>query len=95
MSEVMNNKGVQIGTLINLLLTLMFSLFTEEMFSASSYIPFIVFGVIQAVAGVVLIFVMKETKGLTNYQVQRLYRTDNDEGDYQNTLMKVKYADDD
>jgi len=34
MSEIMNNKGVAIGTLLNLFFTLLFSLFTQGLFNS-------------------------------------------------------------
>ncbi len=67
MSEVMNNKGVAVGTSINLTLTLCFALFTKPLFNSLNAWTFIMFGAIQAVAGIFLIFFMKETKGLTEY----------------------------
>ena len=67
MSEVMNNKGVAVGTSINLTLTLGFALFTQPLFNSLQEWTFIMFGAIQAVAGIFLIFFMKETKGLTEY----------------------------
>ena len=65
MSEVMNNKGVAVGTSINLTLTLGFALFTEALFDSLLEWTFIMFGAIQAVAGIFLICFMKETKGIT------------------------------
>lgn len=67
MSEVMNNKGVAVGTLVNLVLTLCFALFTAPLFNALGGYTFVLFGAFQCIAGVILIFTMKETKGLTEY----------------------------
>lgn len=67
MSEVMNNKGVAVGTLANLTLTLCFALFTAPLFNGLKGWTFVLFGAFQTIAGVILIFTMKETKGLTEY----------------------------
>jgi len=54
MSEVMNNKGVAIGTLINLTLALMFSIFTNTLFSKLQAWTYVLFGAIQVMGAIFL-----------------------------------------
>ena len=44
MAEVMTDKGVSIGTLINWLLTILMALITPTLIDAIGYILFIIFG---------------------------------------------------
>lgn len=79
MSEIMNDKGVSIGTLLNWTFTLIIGLVTPVMFNKmASGIPFIVFGVLCGLGTIFVFFFMKETKGLSDAEVKKLYRTDRD-----------------
>jgi MFS family permease len=79
MSEIMNDKGVSIGTLLNWTFTLIIGLITPIMFnSMKGGWPFIVFGILCGLGTVFVFFFMKETKGLSDAEVKKLYRTDRD-----------------
>jgi MFS family permease len=73
MSEVMTEKGVTIGTLVNWIGTILMALFTPPLLMFAHGYMFIGFGVICAVCGLFSLLVVKETKGLTNKQVTTLY----------------------
>ena len=78
-AEVCNNKASSVATVNLWLWTLIVGLLTPPMFN--QWLPngetFIVFGVLSALGFVYAYVYMKETKGLTEAQVKRLYRTDN------------------
>ena len=79
MSEIMNDKGVSIGTLLNWTFTLIIGLITPLMFNnMKTGTPFIVFGVLCGLGTLFVFFFMKETKGLSDSDVKKLYRTDRD-----------------
>ena len=79
MSEIMNDKGVSIGTLLNWTFTLIIGLITPLMFNnMPDGTPFIVFGVLCGLGTLFVFFFMKETKGLSDSDVKKLYRTDRD-----------------
>lgn len=74
MSEVMNDKGVSMGTLLNWTLTLIVGSVTPTLFNAiGSGGTFIMFGVFSGIATIFVLLFMKETKGLTEEQVKKLY----------------------
>ena len=78
MSEIMNDKGVSIGTLLNWTFTLIIGLITPLMFNNIKAGTFIVFGVLCGLGTLFVFFFMKETKGLSDSDVKKLYRTDRD-----------------
>ncbi len=65
MSEIMNDKGVSIGTAINLTLTLVIGIVSPIMINSIGGWAFIMFGVCQTGAAIVVFFFMKETIGLS------------------------------
>lgn len=92
MSEIMNDKGVSIGTFLNWLFTLIVGLTTSGLFKhftdvGSPGMPFIIFGVFCGLGTVFVGLFMKETKGLSDSAVKSLYRTDRDViGEYEAAL---------
>jgi MFS family permease len=79
MSEIMNDKGVSIGTLLNWTFTLIIGLITPLMFKVlGSAWPFLVFGILCGLGTLFVALFMKETKGLSDAEVKKLYRTDRD-----------------
>jgi MFS family permease len=79
MSEVMNDKGVSIGTLLNWTFTLIIGLITPLMFNTlPGGWPFLIFGILCGLGTLFVALFMKETKGLSDAEVKKLYRTDRD-----------------
>ena len=78
MSEVMNDKGVAMGTFINWTFTLIFAVGTSSLFSWSSTWTFCVFAITCGLGVLFVLICIKETKGLTETEVFGLYRTDGD-----------------
>ena len=82
MSEIMNDKGVSIGTLLNWTFTLIIGLITPLMFdnltSGNGAWPFMIFGITCGLGTLFVFLFMKETKGLSDAEVKKLYRTDRD-----------------
>jgi hypothetical protein len=72
----MNDKGVSIGTFINLSLTFAISVFTNPEIEAIKGWTFIIYGIFCIMAAIFIMIYMKETKGLNEVQLQKLYRTD-------------------
>jgi len=71
MSEIMNDKGVSIGTFLNWLFTLIVGLTTSGLFNKFTKkdqpgMPFIIFGVFCGLGTIFVYFFMKETKGLSD-----------------------------
>lgn len=73
MSEVMTDKGVSVGTVVNWLITILMALLTPILLDAISGALFIIFGGFCAVCAVVVLMFVKETKGLSNAEVGELY----------------------
>lgn len=96
MSEIMNDKGVSIGTLLNWTFTLIIGLVTPALFNGMSPgTPFIMFGVFCGLGTIFVYFFMKETKGLSEKEVKMLYRTDRDIlGEYEVKLSHKTVPDD-
>lgn len=86
MSEVMNDKGASVGTAVNWTLTLIVGLVTPLLINSIGSSTFLIFAGFNVIAVVFIYFFMKETKGLTEAMVARLYRTDH--------LDMVEYIDD-
>lgn len=79
MSEVMNDKGVSIGVLLNWTFTLIIGLITPLLFNTMTPgTPFIMFGVFCGLGTIFVYFFMKETRGLSDAELKKLYRTDRD-----------------
>jgi len=101
MSEIMNDKGVSIGTFLNWMFTLIIGLVTPLFFAAFSDtsvpgMPFIIFGIFCGLGTVFVFFFMKETKGLSDAEVKNLYRTDRDViGEFEANLANRKIPEDD
>lgn len=97
MSEIMNDKGVSIGTLLNWTFTLIIGLITPVLFnSLKPGMPFIMFGIFCGLGTIFVYFFMKETKGLSDAEVKKLYRTDRDIiGEYEAKLAHRTVPEDD
>lgn len=101
MSEIMNDKGVSIGTFLNWLFTLIVGFITPKLFDAfngTKYpgMPFIIFGVFCGLGTIFVYIFMKETKGLSDAQVKNLYRTDRDViGEFEANLANRTVPEDD
>jgi hypothetical protein len=71
MSEIMTEKGLSLGVLVNLVVTLFIATFTKTLINLfggddkGSGTLFITTGVITALTGLFVLKVLKETKGLT------------------------------
>ena len=76
MSEVMNDKGVSMGTFINWTFTLFLSLFTPSIIMWSPENSFYIFAATCGLGALFSIVFVKETKGLSEAQVFILYRSD-------------------
>lgn len=66
MSEVMTDKGVSLGTMVNWICTIIVALIVPTLINIMGGYLFIAFGVICGLCGFFVMFFMKETKGLTN-----------------------------
>ena len=77
-AEVCSNKAAAVATVNLWLWTLIVGLLTPPMFN--TWLPegrtFIVFGVLSALGFVYVYWFMKETKGLSEAEIKRLYRAD-------------------
>lgn len=78
MSEIMNDQGVSMATVINWGLVLIVGSTTTIMANNLGGYMFILFGVFSTCATLFTFFCMKETKGLSEAEVARLYRADRD-----------------
>ena len=78
MSEIMNDKGVAMGTFINWTFTLIFAVGTSSLFNWSSTWTFISFAASCSMGLIFVSLFIKETKGLTETEVFGLYRSDGD-----------------
>ena len=73
MSETMTEKGVSLGTLANWIFTIIMALITPTLIEAIGGYLFIIFGGFCFVAGLFCLFIVKETKGLSNAEIAVLY----------------------
>lgn len=84
MSEIMTDKGLSLGVGVNWITTCFIGFFTKSLINAfgggdeGSGRLFVGCGVITAVCGLFVIFVVKETKGLSEQQVANLYSQEPD-----------------
>jgi hypothetical protein len=76
MSEVMNEKGVAVGTFINWTLTLIVGFGTTYLFNSLKGDTFYVFATTCGIGLIFIIMFVKETKGLTQEDLLNLYRPD-------------------
>ena len=70
MSEIMTDKGLSIAVLLNWIFTLVMAIVTPYVISGAL---FIVFGAFCIVCALFSLFILKETKGLTEAEVAVLY----------------------
>lgn len=78
MSEITNDKGTSVATFVNWFFTLIMALFTSSLLDKMHGYLFIMFGLCCAFASLFIALFMKETKGLSELEIKRLYRTDRD-----------------
>ena len=76
MSEVMNEKGVAVGTFINWTFTLIFSISTPILFTKLNQETFFVYAVLCGISFVFILLFVQETKGLNATELMNLYRPD-------------------
>ncbi len=74
MSEVMNEKGVAVGTFINWTFTLIFSISTPLLFSHLGQNTFFIYAVLCGISFLFILIFVQETKGLNATQLMNLYR---------------------
>jgi hypothetical protein len=81
MSEVMNYKGVAVGTAINWLLELIIGLISKPMLESETIgdYTFMIFAGTYTFATIVIFIFLKETRGKTEAEVQKLYVRDDKE----------------
>jgi hypothetical protein len=74
MQEVSNYKGVAVGAASNWFVLILIGLLTKPLFDSSivNY-AFIIFGVINSIATLAIYCFVKETKGLSEIEVSKLY----------------------
>ena len=77
MSEVMNDKGVAVGTFLIWFFTLFQALFTPAMVQSSYF--FYIFATLCFLSSIFVIIFVKETKGLNDTELKILYRSDREE----------------
>jgi len=76
-SEILNDVSVSVATVTNWTFTLAVGALTPKLFASSvSNYTFLIFSAFSLIASIFLFFFMKETKGLSENQIARLYRTD-------------------
>lgn len=73
MAEIMTDKALSVGVLINWGSTIILGLATPFLLKGISGGLFMMFGACCIVAGIFFIFLMKETKGLSLAEVAKLY----------------------
>lgn len=75
MSEVANDKGVAVATALNWTFTLLYSLSIFGLKNQDSYLKYLL-SVPCGLAAIMVFFFVKETKGLSEQELQKLYRSD-------------------
>jgi hypothetical protein len=84
MSEIMTDKGLSLGVGVNWITTVFIAFFTKDLINAfgsgdiGSGRLFVTCGVITALCGLFVIFIVKETKGLSEQEVAQLYNKEPD-----------------
>ncbi len=66
MSETMTEKGVSIGTLVSWFFTIVMALTTPTLLKEINGALFIIFGILSGICALFSLFIVKETKGLSN-----------------------------
>lgn len=72
-AEVTNDKGASAATFVLQFFTMLFGIVTLYLFNSLNGWTFILFGIFAGIETLFLFFVVKETKGLSEAQVARLY----------------------
>lgn len=75
MSEVANDKGVAVATALNWTFTLLYSFSIFGLKNQDSYLKYLL-SVPCGLAAIMVFFFVKETKGLSEQELQKLYRSD-------------------
>ena len=90
MGEILNDKGISVAVFLNWTLTMMVGLLTPSLINAINVGPtFILFGIFNTLAAIFIFCFMKETKGLTDQEVKKLYTKDVI-GEFEERLAKDK-----
>lgn len=76
MSEVMNDKGVAMGTFLNWLFTLLFAVVSPYLIQTNLQYTFFGFAGCCVISFIFSIIFVKETKDLNFTELQLLYRKD-------------------
>ena len=72
-TEIMTDKGLSIGVAINLILTVTAALLAPTLFSEFGGWVFIACAAFSLLCALFCLFMMKETKGLSEKQIAQLY----------------------
>jgi len=72
-TEIMTDKGLSIGVAINLILTVAASLLAPTLFDKFDGWNFIVCSIFSLLCAFFCLFMMKETKGLSEKEIAQLY----------------------
>jgi len=89
MGEILEDNAMSVAVFLNWFFVMIVGLFTPTLMKPTvlgSGGTFIMFGAFNVIAVIFIVFFMKETKGLSDAEVKRLYRTDNDsttDGNYE------------
>ena len=78
MSEVCNDKGTSAATSVNWLATLIVTIVGPILINNCPFYEYVIYAAFSAVAVVFTALCVKETKGLSDAEAKRLYRTDAD-----------------
>lgn len=83
MGEILEDSAISVAVFLNWFFVMIVGLFTPTLMKPENLGnggTFIMFGGFNVCAVIFIIFFMKETKGLSDAEVKRLYRKDEDEG---------------
>lgn len=75
-AEICNETANSVSVTINWTMVVIVSLITPVLFDNLNGYTFLVFAAPSAVSVIYIYFMMKETKGLSDWQIARLYRSD-------------------
>jgi hypothetical protein len=90
MGEILNDKGISVAVFLNWTLTMLVGLLTPSLINAIHTGPtFILFGIFNTMAAIFIFCFMKETKGLTDQEVKKLYTKDVI-GEFEEKLAQTK-----
>lgn len=78
MGEIMNDKGLSVAAAMNWTLVLIIGLCTPSLMNSAMGSPgtFLLFGGFNVLGTILIMTFMKETKGLSDFEVRQLYRRD-------------------